>query len=241
MTAQQLLAGATICSLSLCAPRTSSAQTTADRPYFAAAVTFTRLPQVNPDRPGDVFPSVVAPYGNSPGFQVFGGVGLWRRLAVGGELSVASPATLTRQESHPSENATRTIQHRDTVLSGLLSVRTGRFVHFLAGGGVVFPRTSLTVSGHYVDFSSSPVTTISYGPLFYDSPTNGARFALTVGADLSAPLNDHVAFTGVVRLHHLSRAEPLHSDPFGRSNDPRPFLQPDSHTFRLGVGVRLSL
>ena len=241
MIAQRLLACATICGLSLCAPRTSSAQTTTEGPYFGAAVTLTRLPQVNPDRPGDVFPYVAAPYGNSSGFEVFGGVGLWRRLAVGGELSVASPATLTTRESHPSNDTTRIIKHRDTVLSGLLRVRTGRFVHLLAGAGVVFPRTSLTVSGHYVDFGSSPVRAVSFGPLLYHSPANGARFALTVGADLSAPLNDHVAFTGLVRLHHLSRAEALHSDPFGRSDDPRPFLQPDSQTIRVGVGVRISL
>jgi hypothetical protein len=85
------------------------------------------------------------------------------------------------------------------------------------------------------------VRVVSYGPLLYDSPTNGPRFALSVGADLSAPLNGHVAFTGLVRLHHLSRAAPLHSDPFGRSDDPRPFLQPDSHAIRLGAGVRIAL
>jgi hypothetical protein len=239
MHGQCILACTTIC-LTLCAPPTSSAQATTEKPYFGAAVTLARLPQPNPDPPGNVFPYVEAPYGNSSGLEIFGGLWLSRRLAVGGEMSVASPATLTTQESHPSENATRTLKHRDTVVSGLLRVRIGRFVHLLAGGGVVFPRTSLTVSGSSVDFSF-PVRVVSYGPLLYESPTNGARLALTVGADISASLNKHLAFTGLVRLHHLSRAESLHSDPFGRSNDPRPFLQPDSHTIRLGVGVRITL
>jgi hypothetical protein len=218
---------------------TSWAQSTADGPYFGAAATLARLPQPNAERPEDVFPYVEAPYGNLSGLEIFGGFGLSRRLAVGGELSIASPARLTTRETHPSNDTTRIIEHRDTVLSGLLRIRAARFVHLLAGGGVVFPRTSLTVSGRY--WGSSPPGVVSYGPLLYDSPTNGARLALTAGADLAAPLSDHLAIIGIVRLHHLFRAESLHSDPFGRSDDPRPFLQPNSHVIRLGAGVRITL
>jgi hypothetical protein len=65
--------------------------------------------------------------------------------------------------------------------------------------------------------------------------------SLSLCAPRTSSAQTTIAFTGLVRLHQLSHAEPLHSDPFGRSNDPRPFLQPDSHMIRLGVGVRIAL
>src|SRR3954469_5020473 len=60
MHGQCILACTTIC-LTLCAPRTSSAQATTEKPYFGAAVTLARLPQPNPDPLGNVFPYVEAP------------------------------------------------------------------------------------------------------------------------------------------------------------------------------------
>jgi hypothetical protein len=209
-----------------------------ERASFGATVTFVHLPQPGGDQPEGVFPYVEAPYGNSSGWEIFGDFAVSRRLSIGGELAIASPVSLTTVESHSSNYTTRTMEHRDTILVGLLRVRTVPFLDVVAGGGLVSARTSLTVSGWTSGVSGGQVP---FGPLNYQSPSNGTRPALTVGADLAVPLHRHFSLLGIVRLHHLSRAEPLHSTPFGRSDDPRPFVQPSAHVIRLGVGGRLVL
>lgn len=230
-------AGFATCVLLAGLSASASAQS-AERVSFGAAVTLAHLPQPNADRPENVFPYVEAPHGNSRGVKIFGAARVSRRLAVGGELSIASPVTLTTVESHPSSYTTRTMTHRDTIVVGVLRVRTGRFVDVIGGGGIVSPRTSMTASGWT---SGSPRGQVSFGPLVHQSPSNGARPALTVGADIAAPMHKHLAVLGIVRLYHLSRAAPLRSTPFGNAYDERPFLQPGSNVIRLGVGVRIIL
>ncbi len=123
-------------------------------------------------------------------------------------------------------------------LSASAAAQNAERASSVGGGGIVFPRTSLTVSGWSLGRSGDKIPS---GPLAYESPSKGARPALTLGADISVPLHQHLDLCGVVCLHHLWRAAPLRSAPFGNANDERPFLQPGANVIRLGVGVRVIL
>ena len=224
--------GIPVCLLSLCFSVAVSAQS-GERVSFGAAVTSAHLPQVSTDDPEGMYPYVVTPYGSSRGWEVSAGFAVSRRVSIDGELSLAPPATVSTTESHPSSYAARTMAHRDTIAVALVRFRLSKYFDVVCGGGTVSARTSVTLSGYS--------GRLRYDGMVYESPSNGRRGALALGANLVLPLHKHFSVLGLVRLYHLSRDEPLHSYPFSSEFDSRPFLQPSANVFRLGVGLRVGL
>jgi hypothetical protein len=208
-----------------------------EEPSFGAAVIKAYLPEPG-SYPSAGYPYVDTPYGNSRGWVLSGGAGLTSRLAFDGELSVAPAVSVQSARSYSSGHTDWTTAHRDTIVVGLVRLRVSSFFELVGGGGLVFPRTSLTTSGWYRGQMGEKVV---YGPTVDQSPSNTARPALTVGANVVGRFNRHFAICAIARLHYLSRGAPLHESPFGNADDARPFNQPSATVLRIGMGIRVTL